>query len=268
MQGLALTPRRAATAAAVALVIGSAANARADDDAHVAPVQERPDLPGADTLKGAEAVPRRRLGEAGAIVLDDLLGLGLGPGIGSAALGVGTSSPMMTGWIRYEEVKAEQQGLTMRSTTLALAPTVDVFVTRGLSIGTQAMIFHTSLRAGAASSAFGGGIRPRIGWAIPIADGLMLWARVFGSIAATYAKSDGATLGATQLGAPIAGATQTGVTWGFGSEAMLVAPIGRVVALTFGPSIAYGKTDVIHGDPGSSRSGVSLGVHGGIAFTL
>ena len=93
---------------------------------------------------------------------------------------------------------------------------------------------------------FGGGIRPRIGWAIPIADGLRLWARVFGSIAATYAKSDGATLGATQL----------------------VAPIARVVALTFGPSIAYGKTDVIHGEPGSSRSGVSLGVHGGIAFTL
>jgi len=95
---------------------------------------------------------------------------------------------------------------------------------------------------------FGGGIRPRIGWAIPIADGLRLWARVFGSIAATYAKSDGATLGAIQLGAPI-------------------APV-CVVALTFGPSIAYGKTDVIHGEPGSSRSGVSLGVHGGIAFTL
>ena len=208
MQGLALTPRRAATAAAVALVIGSATNARADDDAHVAPVQERPDLPGADTLKGAEAVPRRRLGEAGAIVLDDLLGLGLGPGIGSGALGVGTSSP-----VRRRHPSSHRMG--------------DTHCRWSDAVGSRLRIDRCDLR----------------------------------QVGRRHAGRDSAR-GAHRR------RQQTGVTWGFGSEAMLVAPIARVVALTFGPSIAYGKTDVIHGEPGSSRSGVSLGVHGGIAFTL
>ena len=75
-------------------------------------------------------------------------------------------------------------------------------------------------------------------------------------------------MGAPLHGAPAPDAKQTMLSWGFGAEASLVVPLGRVVALTFGPTLAFSKTDAVAGEPAPTQSSVFLGVNGAIALTL
>ncbi len=232
------------------------------------PPPARPALVATGTAFEAPRALPRFFGEAGTVVLDDLLGLGFGPAVGTGALGQVASAPMMTGWLRYADLKLDQGGTSFHITTLALAPSLDVFVARNVSLGAQLSLFHTSLRSGSVTSVVGGGLTPRIGWTIPITDGLYFWPRFFGTIQVMHADAEGtdaATQGATSV---IGGGKQTGIGWGFGADAMLVAPLGRAVALTFGPTVEYGKADVLDAPQQGTTTTISLGVHGGIALTL
>jgi len=67
----------------------------------------------------------------------------------------------------------------------------------------------------------------------------------------------------------VASRDQTTLGWGLGAEGALVAPIGRHVALTLGPTVSYGKVDAFDDGPAAlSRAGVALGVRGGVALVL
>lgn len=261
----ALSSLGAATVASLTLLLVAARDARADE----------PDAPPPScsincTAFEAPRRPRPVFGDAGTLILDDLLGIGVGPANGVNTLGQASAAPVMTGWLRYEDVKIDEAGPSLHITTLAFAPALDLFVTRKVSIGAQLSLFHSSLRAGSegSSSLLGGGLRPRVGWVVPLTEGLYFWPRLFGTLAVTYAKNDAvgvALAGASSVGgAP----TQTALAWGLGVDAMLVAPLGAAVAVTFGPTVGYGRSDVVDGAPAPVSTSVALGVHGGIALTL
>lgn len=256
--------RAAVALGGLAVVLAVTRSARADDAASSepavagAPRVDTPSLSTGTTLANG-------FGEPGSLVLDDLLGLGVGPGIVVGPPGIGSSAVSMTGWVAYSELKYEAAGgaTSVSVSTLAFAPSFDFFVARHLSIGSQVTLFHSSFRSDLESSALGGGLRPRIGWVVPVTEGLVLWPRAFGSVSVVHLESVPST-----NGSPAPSDDRSSLTWGLGAEALLVAPLGRVVALTFGPTLAYGKTDALTGSPAPSQTSIALGVHGGISLTL
>jgi len=258
------SPCAAIALGSLAIVLAVSRSARADEASSPEPTEAQAPVADAPSLStGAKLASG--FGESGSVVLDDLLGLGVGPGAVVGPPGIGSSSVSMTGWIAYSELKYEASaGATSVSvSTLAFAPSFDVFVARHLSIGSQVTLFHSSFRSDLESSALGGGLRPRIGWVVPLTEGLVLWPRVGGSVSVVHLESVPST-----NGSPAPSDDRTSLTWGLGAEALLVAPLGRVVALTFGPTLAYGKTDAISGEPAPTQTAISLCVHGGISLTL
>ena len=267
MNGIASrSPRAAIALGSLAIVLAVTRSARADEAASSEPAAAEAPAPDTPSL-ATGAKPANGFGESGSVVLDNLLGLGLGvgPGIVVGPPGLGSSSVSMTGWVAYSELEYEASGgaTSVRVSTLAFAPSFDVFVARHLSIGSQVTLSHSSFRSDLESSALGGGLRPRIGWVVPLTEGLVLWPRAFGSVSVVHLESVPST-----NGSPAPSDKRTSLTWGLGAEALLVAPLGRVVALTFGPTLAYGKTDAMTGSPAPTQTSISLGVHGGISLTL
>jgi hypothetical protein len=199
-------------------------------------------------------------------VLSDLLGLGTGPGV-IGGLAPAAPTPGMTGWLAYQSAESTLYGQGMHATSVAFAPTVDVFVADRLSLGAQLSLFHAKFDGGRGSSASttGGGLRPRIGWLVPLGDTLALWPRAFGAITVLGRRQDFLA----GDGMTILPSRDTMLEWRVGAEADLVARLGSVVALTFGPRISYGK--VLRADTTSqddtSRT-ISLGVQGGISLVL
>lgn len=61
------------------------------------------------------------------------------------------------------------------TTTIVVAPALDYFVAESISIGGQ--VFYASTSMGDASSS-GFGIGPRVGYAIPIGEGLAFWPKL------------------------------------------------------------------------------------------
>jgi hypothetical protein len=246
-----------ATAAAAVMVFGSSRSAHAED---------------AGTTVETTAPPRptQAFGAQGAVVLDDLLGIGVGTAPGALVAPVntglvGATGVRMSGWVSYSEQKYEAAGAatSLQLSTLSFAPSFDVFIARNVSIGSRLALSHSSFRTDLASSATGGAVQPRIGWVMPLTEGLYFWPRIFGTFGIVHAESTPST-----HGAPAPDAKQTMLSWGFGAEASLVVPLGRVVALTFGPTLAFSKTDAVAGEPAPTQSSVFLGVNGAIALTL
>ena len=269
-----LSSRGAGALAAVTLLLGCVRSARAEGlDTDVRGDPPPPSSPPCTIHCSAFEAPRpsrSTFGTAGSLVLDDMLGIGLGPAAGVTSLGQGSAAPVMTAWLRYEDEKSALAGVSLHVVTLAIAPALDAFVTRNVSVGAQLALFHSSLRAGSASetSVVGAGLRPRVGWVVPLTEGLYFWPRVFASLTLSHAQGD--ALGAALPG-PNGGvgmATQTALAWGLGADALIVAPLGSLVALTFGPTVGYGRSDVVDGTPGPTSTSVALAVHGGIALTL
>jgi hypothetical protein len=189
----------------------------------------------------------------------------------SSSGALGTASGLrQTGWLRFSDGKSEQpDGKTGRSTSVGFAPSVDVFMAGRLSLGGQLTLSSESFHFGNDLSLVTAGLSPRIGMAFPLTESLALWTRVNGSVAVGHAVVGEQELGAGQT-APAVRSTM--LTWGVGADAMLVANLGRWVALTFGPTLSYGKTDFVEGTQsiftqGASHS-VALAASGGIAIIL
>lgn len=251
--------RSAAIAAAAAvIVLGSSRSAHAEEEE------------GTTVETSAPPRPTQAFGAQGTVVLDDLLGIGVGTAPGALIAPVNTGSigatgVRMSGWVSYSEQNYEAAGAatSLQLSTLSFAPSFDVFIARNVSIGSRVSLSHSSFRTDLASSATGGAVQPRIGWVMPLTEGLYFWPRIFGTFGIVHAESTPST-----NGAPAPDAKQTMLSWGFGAEASLVVPLGRVVALTFGPTLAFSKTDAVAGEPAPAQSSMFLGVNGAIALTL
>jgi len=240
--------------------------ARADDtDAALAPATENVEKPEMAPLPASPAETRRGFGRNGSVVLDEIIGLGFA-GLGSTA----TGTPLLTGWVRYVDAKSESGGISGRTSMLAFAPSLDVFIAPRLSLGGQVTAFHSQTRVQYTASSTGGGLEPRIGWVMPITEDLAFWPRAFASIAYSHARFEGLGVGA--LGGIRGGSTNTGhtVAWGAGVDAIMAATIHKTVALTFGPRISYVKSDATGAPPvlGSSNTSISASVHGGLALVF
>ncbi len=260
------TPARIAAVIPLVLVFGASSEARADEDVAPSPVLTAPPPAAVETTQNEAPPPRPAFGSAGTVVLDDAIGLGLGGGLGLVGpFGSGIGSPIVTGWLRFEDAKEEVAGRSVRLTTFGLAPSVDVFIAPRLSLGAQATLYRTTIRTDTESSATGGALRPRIGYVIPLGDGLAFWPRAFGVFSASHVENGGYP----QLGGAVKSTSQTAIGWGFGGEGMLVASVGRFVALTLGPTLSYAKVDAVDDGPSAlSRSGISFGVRGGVSLVL
>lgn len=211
--------------------------------------------------------PKPAFGSPGTLVLDDVLGLAAYSSSGA----LGTASGLrQTGWLRFSDGKLDQpDGTTGRSTSFGFAPSVDVFLAGRLSLGGQLMLSSESVHFGNDLALVTAGLAPRIGMAFPLTEGLALWTRISGSVAVGHAVVGGQELGAGQTSPAVRSTT---LAWGLGANAMLVANLGRWVALTFGPTLSYGKTDLVEGGQsvftqGASRS-VAFATSGGIAIIL
>lgn len=220
---------------------------------------ERPDAPRV----------RRPFGSDGSVVLDDLLGLGFATG----ALGlapVGSLGIAQTGWLRFGETKSEGSNGSSRYTEIALAPSVDVFVSPHVSIGGQLQLFTQRARStGQEQTSVGGGLRPRVGYVFAVTDDLALWVHAFGSVAVSHAVDQAIF---AQDGTAYTPRSSV-LAWSVGTDAVFVTPVARSVALTFGPSLSYGKIDMFAAreSPYNSQpsgTAISFGARGGIAIVL
>src|SRR4051812_239157 len=126
--------------AAAVIVLGTSRSAHAEEER---------------TTVETTAPPRREpaFGEPGMVVLDDLLGIGVGatPAVIVAPVGVGSVNATgvgMIGWIAYAEQKSEAPGAaaSLKISTLAIAPSFDVFIARNVSIGSRLSLSHSSFR--------------------------------------------------------------------------------------------------------------------------
>lgn len=245
---------RALAAGSFALVLLTGRASRADD------------ADPADAPAPAAAPRRRPFGAEGTVVLDDVLGFGLTSGyavIGAPFGPIGT--PVMSGWLSYNDAKQEIAGRSQRVTTFGVTPSADVFVAPRLSLGSQLSAFRATVRSEIESTFTGAAWKPRIGYVFPIGDDLSFWLRGFGSFTVAHVTNESSP----QVGGAATNSEQTTLGWGFGAEGALVAPLGRHVVLTFGPTSSYGKVDAFDDGPAAlSRSGVSLGVRGGVALVL
>jgi hypothetical protein len=236
-----------------------------------APATSEPAAPPVEPSPSTLRPPlRRRFGAAGSVVLDDLVGfgmrsstgnVGIAPGIG--LVGGSAVGSAVTGWVSFNRTTLGDDELS----TVALAPTVDVFVAPRLSLGSQLTLF--SAKSTSTSSAFGdtsfvgGGLRPRIGWVIPLGDDLSFWPRGFASFTAMHSTVE------SGISPDHARSTSTVISWSVGGEGVLVAQVARFVALTFGPTISYGNMQTLDTQAtGSSSTTLSVGVRGGISLVL
>jgi hypothetical protein len=262
-----LLRRGASLLSAVSVLVVGVSEARADDEPVVASeASPAPEPPPPEPDRSAK--PPSALGTAGTVVLSDLLGLGAGsaPQVGLGASGA--LQPMMTGWLVYQKSETTMRGTSYRLTTFALAPTLDVFIADRVSLGGQLTAFHTSFDSDPSysntSSLTGAGLRPRLGYVVPLGDTLAFWPRAFGAIAVAGRKETITALDGTPHVS-----SDTLLSWSVGAEGDLVARLGRVVLLTLGPTVAYGK--VQRADTTSSEttnSTISFGVRGGISLVL
>jgi hypothetical protein len=202
-------------------------------------------------------------------VLDDVLGFGFG-GPFIYPQGV-ANAPVMTGWIVYSSADLELQGSTIHSQTFGIAPSIDVFVTSGFSIGAAVTGYYAISRqplenGSMSSTTIGGTLRPRIGWSIPLGSRFALWPRASVAIGASH-SSDVPT---TSVDGMPSRTDSTNVSWAVGGEAMFVAPVMRPLAFVLGPTIGYGKSDVVTGESSTLASTrvFSVGARGGISLVF
>lgn len=205
-----------------------------------------------------------RLGR-GSIVVPDLFGVSSLSAGGVGGLG-GTGGLLFTGPISFGTRRTDDGS---RATSLGFAPSFDAFVSDHLTIGgriaafrnTTTHVFPANDGAPAASTTSDGytvGITPRVGYVIPLTDGLALWPQLgLGLSQSRYAiQGSGRTL-SRQFGAEL--------------EVGLLVPLGKYVVARLAPTLAY--SHVFDEDAGSSwlRSGgetIAAGVRAQIGLSF
>ncbi len=166
------------------------------------------------------------------VVLDDIVG-------GVFIIGTPTSSVLSVAWLSFGTGSMKSFGSDSTSTTYGVAPSADFFVgPRGLSVGGRIAIAHADQRQStdaAPGSSFSSSsttreFAPRVGWAFPVTDSLVLWPRVELGIGSGDSKSSGSSM-----------PDQSGHSTRFSAtgELGLLFPIQRHLSFTFGPRITY-----------------------------
>lgn len=242
-------------------IVLSSAVARADE----APSEDRPTVP----VEPRALDPARAARQAGNVVLDDIFGFGIVPSAGSAVGGLAVRG----GWVTYGSATSETTYGTTRTTSLAFAPSADVFVIEGLSVGGAVMIGRSTLTTTSTGQPGGAGeltstsirrsIAPRVGYAIPITREILLWPRAFVELGSTSAEMGTSGSGGV-LPSPTSGGD--GSFWGVGGDVQAVFAISTHVLLGIGPRLAHWRES--RDEPHAVATATSLGVNGAMRLVF
>jgi hypothetical protein len=211
------------------------------------PVEDRASVAASSRLAPADA-----LRERGTVVLDDVAGGTLG------TLGV------TLGWFTLQSSTSEHDGQKSKSTMFQFAPSADVFVTDGLSIGglvgigraTQNVTGTQGMPGSFESSSTSRRIEPRVGYAFRLSDDLVFWPRL--RLGHAWSDTDLGPGATGVLGATSSTSTSSR-TWSAGGDASLVFVLGRHAAIAAGPQLTYSHAE--SSDGGDVSTSVDLGIH-------
>ncbi|HEY8078214.1 MAG TPA: hypothetical protein VIF62_29000, partial [Labilithrix sp.] len=207
--------------------------------------------------------PADSLRASGRVVLDDVIGGGLAP------------LSFTIGWINVQSSTQESLGLKSTSTLLGFAPSADVFVYDGISIGGAISVSRMTQKsesstpgmptASAESTTTARSIAPRVGYAFRLSDDLLFWPRIhvaYGTSDTTNGDGAAGAVGGIGVIGTYAGpsASSSGEMWSVGGDASLVFALGRHAALAAGPYVAYAfqKQD----DPHQTASSFDISMRG------
>lgn len=198
-----------------------------------------------DHVKELRAGPRGYSSAAlrrGSVILPDIVGVSTLPVAGAVAPaglgavgGIGITGPISFGFSSGDAGS--------KSSHIGLSPSIDVFVTDRLTIGgrvtaarytssyvsTATVPGTTQPVATSGSEGYVLAIAPRVGYLLPITDGLAFWPQLGVTYGQSRAENDGSgrTLSRT-VGAEL--------------EAGLLVPVARHVVVRVAPTLAYGYT--------------------------
>ena len=206
---------------------------------------------GSEAESAAPRTKQRAFGDAGDVVLQDLIGVRTSSAPNRAPYaaappgtdGVGTlddSGPSVSaGWLDVWISKVGFDGGASRvSRTIRFEPSADVFVATRISLGGSVGVAVGSFRNPGFSRSVEGvalSLDPRIGYLITISDVFALWPRVRAGI--TVDPTDGAI---------------DAVGWRLGADLPVVVRVSSHVLLNCGPEITYAVSDA--GSLTSARS--------------
>jgi hypothetical protein len=201
----------------------------------------------------AHAEPTSRFREGGSVVLDDVLGAGFAPG----ALAVSA------GWVSYTNQRSSFAGSEMRTTGVSFAPTADVFLGGGFSIGGRIYLTRYEQEGFALDhhhTIWSRGVTPRIGYAFALADDVFLWPRLHAGVSWSGSESRG--IAGAADGSPAVPFTSrseaTGLT--LAVDAPVIFAVARHVALGVGPEVRYSRF--------KSEADESRALHAGVRGAL
>lgn len=174
----------------------------------------------------------------GTIVLDDVVGGGFGGPL-----------TFTLGWFSIQSSMLEEKGVRSTSTSIGFAPSLDVFVFEGFSVGGLLGVARTSMKTSTTEALppgvdAGTGettttsrfVSPRVGYAFRLSDDLVLWPR----FRVGYGNAD--TSVSSETPAIPLGVTSPaghGETWSIGGDASLLFVLGKHAAIAAGPYLTY-----------------------------
>lgn len=244
-------------------IVLSSAAARADD----APSEDRPSPP----AEPRALDPARAARQAGNVVLDDIFGFGFVPS-GSNAVG---GLAVRGGWFTYGSATSETAYGTTRATSLAFAPSADVFVIEGLSLGGTATIGRSTVTTSSTGQPGGApageltstsirrSIAPRVGYAIPITREILVWPRAFVELGSTSAEV-GTNGSGGVLPGPASGGD--GSLWAVGGDVQAIFTLSTHVLVGIGPRLTHWRES--RDEPHAVATATSLGINGSMRLVF
>lgn len=246
------------------LVVPSIVFASAQASADETPSEDRP-IPATEPRA---LDPARAARQAGNIVLDDMFGFGFVP----SAAGIGGLA-VRGGWFTYGSATSETTTGSVRATSLAFAPSADVFVIEGLSLGGTATIGRASVTTTSSGQPGGGGemtstsirrsIAPRVGYAIPVTREIFVWPRAFVELGSTSVEMGTSGTGGV-LSGPASGGD--GSFWAVGGDVQAVFAISTHVLLGIGPRLLHQRES--RDEPHAVATATSLGINGSMRLVF
>jgi len=218
---------------------------------------------------------KKALGEAGDIVLEDVIGArsqspntvivpanngssgaiggATGAASGLGAVGVLSQGPSVSAaWFSMSSSSSgPNEGLSVRISRWSFTPSADVFIARGLSVGGLLGYSRTSVHLPGQLASFDTNaftIDPRIGYTIPVSSQIVVWPRVHAGITAHYGALDKPT--AQQYRA--------------GLDVPLAIRVSSHLLVDVGPEVTY---SVLEAQFGSTRTFAFAG-RGGLSLVF
>lgn len=231
------------TLIASTIVLASAA-ARADDTT-VAPADAPEARPAPTDPRAGD--PAHDARQPGNVVLDDIFGFGFFP---ATTNGVGALA-VTGGWFSYSAAKLDSPTGKYDLTSFSFAPSADVFVVGGLSLGGTIGIGRTKTTSttqqaeGLPTSEYTQttirrSIAPRVGYAIPVTRDILVWPRAFFQLGSSSVDSETGVVG----GSPPPTTSGDGSFWAVGADVQAVFVLSRHVLLGVGPRLTHAKETI------------------------